>query len=45
MRGNFARNRKRGPILARRGVFQSEPVVPQRHRLDRARSAAIIAHD
>jgi hypothetical protein len=44
MRGNFAGDRTREPIPALRRVFQSEPAVPQRHRLGVARSTAILAH-
>jgi hypothetical protein len=37
MQGNSAINPKPPPIVARCRVFQSEPVVPQRHRSDGAR--------
>ena len=45
MRRSFTRNRAREPIRAKHGVFHSDPVVPQRHRLDGARSTAIMARD
>jgi hypothetical protein len=38
MQSNSARNPESQPILARRRVFQSEPVVPQRHKIEGARN-------